>query len=36
MELCPKLDIIGDYFTKAPQEYKSRHFHNIIIGIHED
>ena len=36
MELYPILDMIGDYFTKALQEYQFRLFCNTIIGIHED
>ena len=34
VELCPTLDIIGDYFTKALQESQLIRFLNIIIGIH--
>ena len=36
MELCPTLDMIGDYFTKALQEFQFRNFRNIILGIHKD
>ena len=36
VELCPTLDIIGDYSMKALQGYQFRRFCNIIIGIHED
>ena len=36
MELYPTLDMIGDYFTKALEGQQYRHFHNIILGIHED
>ena len=36
MELCPTLDMIGDYLTKALQGSQFRHFRNIILGIHED
>ena len=36
MELCPTLDITGDYFTKELQGSQFRRFCNIIIGIHED
>ena len=36
VELCTILDMIGDYFTKALQEYQFRRFCNIIIGIHEN
>ena len=36
VELCPTLDMIGDYFMKVLQGYQFRRFHNIILGIHED
>ena len=35
MELCPTLDMIGDYFRNALQGYQF-FFRDIIIGIHED
>ena len=35
VELCPTLDMIGDYFTNALQGYQFCRFHNIILGIHE-
>ena len=36
MEFCPTLDIIRDYFTKAPQGYQFCCYRNIILGIHGD
>ena len=36
VELCPTLDMIGDYFTKALQGSQFRIFRSIIIGIHKD
>ena len=36
MKCCPTLDMIGDYFMEALQQYKYCCFCNIIIGIHED
>ena len=36
VELCPTLEMIGYYLTKALQVFQIRSFHNIIIGIHED
>ena len=36
VELCPTIDIIEGYFTKALQGSQFRRFCNIIIVIHED
>ena len=36
MELFPKLDMIGDYYTKALQGSQLCQCRNIILGIHED
>ena len=36
MELCPTIDMIGNYFAKSSQGYQFRRFYNIIIVIHED
>ena len=36
MELCPTLDMLGDYFTNALQVSQLHRFCNIIIDIHED
>ena len=36
MYLCPTLDMIGDYFTKALQGFQLYRFRNIILGIDED
>ena len=36
MDLCPTLDMIGNYFTKALQGSHFCRFRNIILGIHED
>ena len=35
MELCPTLDMIGDYFAKAIQGSQFCCFCNIILGIQE-
>ena len=35
VELCPTLDMIDYYFTKALHGSQFRCFHNIILGIHE-
>ena len=35
MELCPTLDMIRYYLTKALQDTQFRCFQNIILGIHE-
>ena len=36
MELCPTLEMIREYFTKALQGSQFCHFCDIILGIHED
>ena len=36
VELCPTLNMIGYYFTKALQGYQLCCFCNIILVIHED
>ena len=36
MDLCPTLDMIGNYFTKALQGSQFHHFRSITIGIQED
>ena len=36
MDLCPTLDMIGDYFTKALHGSQFCCFCYIILGIHED
>ena len=36
VDLCPTLDMIGNYFTKALQGSHFCRFRNIILGIHED
>ena len=36
MDLCPTLDMIRDYFTKALKCLNFFHFCNIVLGIHED
>ena len=36
MELCPILDMIGDYLTKSLQGSQFLLLRDIILGIHED
>ena len=36
MELYPTLDMIEYYFKKVLQGSQFHHYHNIILGIHED
>ena len=36
VELCPTLDMIGDYFKKAMKGSQLCHFCNTILGIHQD